>query len=86
MGVFFGAVFVLLALANALPKRFLTRLTRRLSRYDAVVGWGIVVFCVILFAYGTVRIFLVHMGHPEHVWWRDSMGQHPPFMESPDDP
>lgn len=69
-GLVFALFFAGLGPLTFLPASWRRALVGRLARWDGIVGWAFVTFCVMLVGYGLVRAGLVFVGSPDLQWWR----------------
>lgn len=78
-GPFIAGIMVTLALGLLLPRRWRDSLVERLSPYNRVFGWTLMVFVLALFIHGIWRIGMVLGGNPDYEWW--STNSVPPFAQ-----
>ena len=80
LGWLFALSFIVVGIPALLPRKPRERLIARLERHDRKIGIALLVFCVVLAAYGLVRIGLVTAGHPDYQWWKEDGKETPPFV------
>ncbi len=79
-GPAFALAMVLTALGFFLPSRARAWMEERITPYNRVVGWTIMIVVLGLFVHGVWRIGMVLSGNPDYAWWASEST--PPFVET----